>query len=201
MQTTLAGKNVDRWRRPVLATLVSYGTIFLLCTLGTLVPAEAQERSTQSPAPLPERQLRIDWGITNVQYRQEILALTPIGSSYADVKAFILNEWHAERLPIITPPNWPAGMTLLGGSEIVLQPGFEGFGWSNFLRGEPPHIKMRDVRNPFPAHQGRRYIQPFFFYRPVWWKRGLYVTAVYVFDARSKVIDLFAVGGVDMPSP
>jgi hypothetical protein len=195
------GTTTDSWRISALASLVFYATVNALFSIATVAHAEAQDRAAQPSVPRFDRRLCIEWGVTDVQYRRQVLALTPLGSSYDDVRAFILHEWIAEKLSLKSNPKFPPGLTRMGSSEIVLQRHFNQPGMNVFLRNEPPHIKIVDRNNPFLAYEGRPYIQPFFYYKPVWWKRSLYVTVLYVFDAHFRVIDLFAHGGVVMPSP
>ncbi len=201
MHANQKGKAVNARRSSALASIVLWAAVNCLFNHATVAHAETQDQSAQHVVLRPKRRLSIEWGVTDVQYRQEVLALTPLGTSYDDVRAFILKEWSAEKISLKSDPKAPSWMTILGGSDIVLQPSLNLCGENLFLRDEPPHIKIIDVGKPFPACEGRQYIQPFFKYKPVWWKRSLYVTVLYVFDAHSRLIDLFAHGGIVMPSP
>ena len=61
-------------------------------------PPSAAERVVVQGA--PPKHLHLNRRITNAEYREQVLALTPLGSTHEQVKACVLEEWRYGKEPI-----------------------------------------------------------------------------------------------------
>ena len=93
-------ENGRRTIRPVIAGKLWLAKACLLaaCLMGKpLLDAHAQttaQAATQaSPVTTKARHLHIAFVVKDADYRRQVLALTPLGSTYDQVRRFVVNEW------------------------------------------------------------------------------------------------------------
>ena len=161
--------------------------------------AQTAERVVvQAPATAAKvRHLHIDFGVPDTEYRRQVLALTPLGSTYEEVRQFVENEWAFERVKLNA--TYRADRLRLCPSVFAIPRNYFTVATRDLVRAEPPHIAIADLDDPFASQQGRQYMVPYFFHRPVFWKNEIAVSVWYVFDARRRLIDVFADGCVERP--
>ena len=133
-------------------------------------------------SPADKGRFRINWSISNVEYRQRALALTPLGTRYEDVKAFVFQEWRAEK-------RKPTEFVVH--SETDLFKDLRSTGSRRILLEQAPRISIADPDHPYEAQADRNYMLATLIYKPDWWRPALAVTIIYVFDDKKKLIDLF----------
>ena len=75
-----------------------------------------------------------------------------------------------------------------------------GIDYKKVLLEEPPHIKSANPAVHFTTQQGKGYILPLFYHRPVLWVKKLYVSAFCIFDDKDRLVDVFAHGFEETPS-
>ena len=139
-----------------------------------------------STAALPARKcLHVAYGLTNAEYRQQLLALTPPGSSYEQVAAFTRAELYADNPRV---PEWLVRLdTTLHHKPALVNP--------RLFREEPPRTRMVAPTSTSNDRVGTDFTTVWFATKPNWWRSSIIVDVTYVFDGGHKLIDVFCVAG------
>ena len=174
---------VSRHRQRRLVGILAAGA--LLCAWTDEAGAQDAEHVTitgqTDPSHVGKLRFRIAWGISNTEYRQQALALTPLGTRYERMKTFVFQEWRLEERKL-TAFNREDETGLSKSLPVVTR---------DLLQEQAPHIAFANTDHAFVAGAGRSYVHANLIYKPVRWRPAICVTIVYVFDKDRKLIDLF----------
>ena len=168
----------------------------LLVTGAVAVHAQTTARDVVlSPIPTLTRHLRIAYGITNTQYRQQLTELTPLGSSYEQVKSFIRAELQTEVYPSDSILDF--GLTVhrhtLASIDVQTrlirgEAGFTGLS-RQCLVEEPAHTHVVFAKHSFL--EGTALINAYFTAKPSPLGSWIELFTVYIFDRKQKLIDIY----------
>ncbi len=154
----------------------------------------------QGTAPTPKKQLRIAYGATNSAYRQQILALVPLGSSYEQVVVFAQGELQTETHPadsmfdpaIIGEHNTPRYVAVE--TRLSRAGGVDAFRFRRSdLQAQPPHAKIFTRELGFI--KGTEYMLTHFQAKPFPLGAWINVGVFFVFDHEHRLVDVCCFAG------